>query len=215
MLGNLLLRNGEKVLFIGDSITDCGRRETERPLGSGYVSLFVELQRAIFPRRRITYVNKGISGQTVLELRQRWHDDVIRERPDWLSVAIGINDCHRWLNGLEAHSPERFRDDYDAILTAAREKTRARLLLIDPFYISTDRTGLGIRSEVLKVLPRYITAVHEMARKYRARLVRTHEMFQRRLKYTAPEVFCPEPVHPNRCGHLCIAWAVMRALTRP
>ena len=33
------------MLFIGDSITDCGRRAEHAPLGSGYVRMFGELGR--------------------------------------------------------------------------------------------------------------------------------------------------------------------------
>ena len=54
-----------------------------------------------------------------------------------------------------------------------------------------------------------------MAKKYKARLVRTHEMFQKHLKHTAPGFFCPEPVHPFRNGHLFMALEVMKALTDP
>lgn len=207
------VRSDEKLLFIGDSITDAGRRGAERPYGNGYVSLFIELQQAMSPQVQINYVNKGIGGNTVFDLRNRWDDDMVREQPDWLSVMIGINDMHRWLAGNETHSVERFREDYDAILAVTCEKTKARVLLIDPFYISTDQTGLGARSRVLEHLPHYTAVVQEMARKHRTRHLRTHGMFQRQLKYVAPEFFCAEPVHPYRSGHLCIALEVMKALS--
>ena len=207
------VKDGQKFLFIGDSITDCGRRAAERPYGSGYVSLFIELQRAWFPERKITYVNMGIGGHTVLDLRNRWSDDVLREKPDWLSIKIGINDCHRFLNGqAPAQSPEKFREDYDAILAATQKTLGCPVILIDPFYISTDQTGLGSRSQVLKLLPRYIEVVHDMAKKYKTRLVRTHDMYQKHLKFVGPDFFCPEPVHPFRSGHLFMALEVMKAL---
>ena len=212
-MDSLCVRDGQRFLFIGDSITDAGRSAEARPYGNGYVSLFIELQQAMFPRRCIEYVNKGIGGNTVRDLQNRWEDDVVREHPDWLAVKIGINDCNRHLAGMVEHGPEAFREDYDAILAAARKKTRARLVLIDPFYISRDRTGLGSRSEVLQLLPRYIAAVRDMAGKYRAKRVRTHDMFQKQLRHVSPDFFCPEPVHPYRSGHLCIALEVMKVLT--
>lgn len=70
-----------------------------------------------------------------------------------------------------------------------------------------------MRSEVLEILPEYIAAVHDMSRKYGARLVKLHEVFQRHLMFRGSEVFCPEPVHPNRCGHLVIATELFRGLT--
>ena len=53
------------MLFIGDSITDCGRRVEHAPLGDGYVHLFSELATARLPERRVRYVNMGIGGNTV------------------------------------------------------------------------------------------------------------------------------------------------------
>ena len=46
---NLLFQSGDKVLFIGDSITDCGRRDEHAPLGNGYVSRIAELITAKYP----------------------------------------------------------------------------------------------------------------------------------------------------------------------
>ena len=40
---NLAIRDGQKVVFIGDSITDCGRRAEGAPLGAGYVRDVVAL----------------------------------------------------------------------------------------------------------------------------------------------------------------------------
>ena len=54
----------------------------------------------------------------------------------------------------------------------------------------------------------------KMSRKYRTRLVRTHDVFQKLLKHHEADTFCGEPVHPNRVGHLAIAEAVYAALSR-
>ena len=47
------LKSGQKILFIGDSITDCSRRDTSAPIGHGYVSLFSELMMIREPQKRI------------------------------------------------------------------------------------------------------------------------------------------------------------------
>ena len=39
----LAIQDGQTVVFIGDSLTDCGRREEAAPLGAGYVSMAVAL----------------------------------------------------------------------------------------------------------------------------------------------------------------------------
>lgn len=207
------IRSGQTVLFIGDSITDCGRRGPEAPLGSGYVKMFTEMLIVRHPGTAVTVVNKGIGGDTVTGLRDRWHDDVIRNRPNWLSVKIGINDLHGTLRqDPDPIPPERYREAYDDILRRTRERLpRCKLLLIDPFYISTETDPTSFRSSVLEILPRYLRVVRDMSRKYGALHVRTHEVFRRLLKTHEPDVFCAEPVHPNHTGHFVIADAVYDA----
>ena len=213
-MSDLCFQDGQKVLFIGDSITDCGRRDVAAPLGDGYVSLLHDLVVASWPERSLAWVNKGIGGNKITDLRERWEDDVIREKPDWLSVKIGINDLHTYLgdqqNGV---SPARFREGYHEVLTWATTKITPQLLLITPFYISRDRAGHSWRSLVLNLLPEYIGVVEEMATEFGARLVRLQPMFERQVDYRPAETFCPEPVHPNRTGHLLIAREVLRVLS--
>jgi len=204
----------QTVLFVGDSITDCGRRGNAAPLGDGYVRLISELIVARYPAHQLKIINTGISGNTVRDLRDRWTDDVIHHQPDWLSIKIGINDLHRWLHNVQGASvtPEQFAELYDEVLTRARKETKAQLVLVDPFYISNDRTAGTPRAAVLERLPKYIGTVHAMAKKHKARLVRTQDAFVRAMKYHAPERLCPEPVHPYASGHLVIAHEWLKAV---
>lgn len=207
------IKPGQKVLFIGDSITDCGRRNDFAPIGNGYVRQVRDLITARYPSLELTILNTGIGGNTVRDLRDRWTDDCIRHQPDWLSVKIGINDLHRWLRKGEGFvTPEEFADLYDEILSRAKKETDAKLILIDPFYISTDRAVDSHRARVLQHLPLYLKTVERMARKYKARHVRTHKLFGAQLKRQLPDRFCPEPVHPNLSGHLVIAHGWLEAM---
>lgn len=208
------IKSGETILFTGDSITDCGRRAAAAPLGNGYVKLFTDMVTIREPETAITVINKGIGGDVVTGLQTRWHDDVLRNSPDWLSIKIGINDLHRTLRqSPEPVPPELYREAYEDILSRTRSALpECRLLLIDPFYISTENSPTSFRSTVLKVIPEYIDIVHDLSRKYETLLVKTHEVFQQLLKTHEPDIFCPEPVHPNLTGHLVIAEAVYAAL---
>lgn len=208
-----VLRDGQRVVFVGDSITDCGQRADHYPYGSGYVRQTIDLITARYPERQLTYWNEGISGNTVQDLRDRWFDDVIRHAPDWISVKIGINDLHRTLRGTpDAVPPHRFERLYRSILQDVREHTSAKLVLIDPFYISTDTHGDSVRSRVLEALPAYLAAVETMASEFGALHVRTHAAFQRQVAVRPPDTFCPEPVHPNVSGHLVIAHELLATL---
>jgi len=208
------IKDGEKILFIGDSITDCGRRGTERPLGNGYVKLFADFLIACESAKKIEIINKGISGDNSVGLLNRWTDDVLRHEPDWLSIKIGINDLHGYLrdpaNGI---SPEKFEDAYGKFMERTRKSLpRCRILLIQPFYISRESSSDSFRHNVLEILPRYLKIVEKMSRQYKTRLIETHAMFQNLLKYYEADTFCNEPVHPNLTGHVAIASAVYDVL---
>jgi lysophospholipase L1-like esterase len=208
------IKPGQTLLFVGDSITDCGRRAANAPLGSGYPALVNDLITAKYPAHRLNVINTGISGNTVRDLANRWTDDVIRYKPDWLSIKIGINDIHRCLRNVPdtAVNPIEFAELYDHILTRVKKEIKANIILVDPFYISNDDDPVSFRSLVLKGLPDYIKTVEKMAKKYKTRRVKLHEVFKTQLKYSPADRFCPEPVHPNPSGHLVMAYEWLKQM---
>ena len=209
------IQPGQTVLFTGDSITDCGRRGDARPFGAGYVRMCVDLINARHPDNGCTFINTGIGGNVVLDLFNRWTDDVIRHQPDWLSVMIGINDLHRKM-GDEAgfYDAVGFEDLYRKVLDRARAETGAELILLTPFYMSTDAPGEdhGWRGRVMAVVGDYVEATKRIAADYGARLVDTHAMFAEQLKHHRADAFGDEPVHPNATGHLMMAHAWLTAM---
>lgn len=213
------VKDGETVLFIGDSITDCGRRDVAAPLGNGYVRLFMDLMCIREPEKKFTLINKGIGGDKVTNLaaglQGRWTDEVIRNKPDWLCVLIGINDIHSYVMNIpEVISPEVYAKAYDDILTRTRRQLpRCRIILAEPFYISQDSSPDVFRGTILATIPRYIEIVHRMSRKHKTGLVRLHARFQQLLKDQEMNVFAPEPVHPNATGHLMMAEEFYKAMS--
>ena len=210
---SFLVRDGQVVVFIGDSITDCGRRDVAPPLGSGYVKFIAELIAIRYPFLSVTIINKGIGGNTVADLRERWHDDVLVLKPDWLSVLIGINDVHRTLRDEPtAVPPDRYEQLYRECLMLTKERTNAQLVLMEPFYISTDTETNSWRTQVLRALDDYRKVVKQLANEFGAIFVPLHDLFQEQLRYRPADMFCPEPVHPNPFGHLLIAHAWLKAM---
>ncbi|MBN1348093.1 hypothetical protein JXJ21_01655 [candidate division KSB1 bacterium] len=114
-----------------------------------------------------------------------------------------------------AVTPVVFHKAYDEILNRTKEAFEScQILLIDPFYISNDRASQSFRNDVLTILQEYVSIVHALSEKYQTRLVKTHDLFQRLIRFHEPDTFCPEPVHPNLTGHLAIAEAVYAALSQ-
>lgn len=213
---NLEVKSGDVFLCIGDSITDCGRRGEAAPLGNGYVRLFRDLLLAHHPERRITVINKGISGQTMVGLRDRWDDDVIYHRPDWLSILIGINDLHYVLNQRptwEQVTPENYEKAYREALQRTRATLTCPIIMLEPFYISAAASD-SARGRVLTMIKDYIDVVRRLSREFDTRLVPLHDLFQEQLRHRDADTLCPEPVHPNASGHLVIAANLLRAVQK-
>lgn len=213
-MADFFVQEGQTFLFQGDSITDCGRRDAQAPYGGGYAAFFREIVTSLYPRRQINFINKGIGGHTTQDLKERWDDDTIRHQPDWLSMLIGINDLHRYLFNPDPAvkvSPVQFRENYDWLLSRVKSETPARVVLLEPFYISLSSADTN-RRIVLDLLPEYIQVVHDMSAKHDTLLVPMHEIYQQHLTLRDADHFCPEPVHPNRGGHLVMALELLRAL---
>lgn len=118
---------GRKLLFIGDSITDAFRLShpdgPPRWLEAGYVAVVDAALANLRPGAAPEVVNRGVSGNRVSDLRERWREDVVAEKPNWLSVMIGINDVWRQFESPELPdqvSPDRIHPTLTGHMIIAR-----------------------------------------------------------------------------------------------
>ena len=203
-MNNLLFESGDKVLFIGDSITDCGRRDAHAaPLGNGYVRKITELITAKYPEHRITYVNKGIGGDIVEGLESRWDVDVIDEKPNWLSVKIGINNASRQhAEGVStADYLPIWEDCYRRILTRAKTELDAPLFLFEIFYVAED-----VEAPRPLDVDAYNASIHRLAEEFNARLIPTSTAFENAVAARPGALWTTQDgVHPNAEGHTLMA----------
>jgi len=91
---SFLVQDGQTVVFIGDSITDCGCCDVAAPLGNGYVKFIADLIATRNLALKVTPVNESIGSNAVANLREQWHDDVLVLKPNWVSILTDINDVH-------------------------------------------------------------------------------------------------------------------------
>jgi len=115
------LLTNQVILFQGDSITDSGRNKEDqgynnaRILGSGYPMLAGAQLLDKFASQNLRIYNRGISGNKVYQLAERWDQDCLDLKPDILSILIGVNDLWHKLNGNYNGTPEIYRNDYTAL----------------------------------------------------------------------------------------------------
>lgn len=209
MVLSMLFQPHQKILFVGDSITDCERRNPSRPYGNGYVHLARSLLLARYPELALRFVNCGISGDTTRHLAARWERDVLAERPDWLSVMIGINDVWRSFGGYpdEAVPLPEYESTLHTLLERARAETGALLILCEPYMIEPSHTVLMRRQ-----MDGYGAAIQRLAAQHDAVLVRVQAAFDAALEHTVPMDWADDQIHPNTAGHAIIALAWLRAV---
>ena len=186
----------ERVLFQGDSITDGNRGRSADPnhiLGHGYAFIIAARHGAGFPERKLDFTNRGVSGNTVLDLEKRWAKDTLALKPDLLSVMIGVNDQSRNV------SLEAYEATYDKLLTDARaQNPKLKLVLIEPFVRHPGKPvpeGIVARQAI----------VAKLAQKHGAALVKLQKLFDEAAAKTADDYWVWDTVHPTYRGHQLLA----------
>ncbi|MDJ0333882.1 SGNH/GDSL hydrolase family protein [Salinibacterium sp. G-O1] len=186
-----------RVVFIGDSITETGRfDEADAPLGRGYVRLLAD---HLGPET--TVINRGIGGNRIADLQQRWSADAMTHAPTLLSVYIGINDTWRRAEPGEHTSPDEFARAYRDLLDRALASGHPRLVLMEPFLLPLTAAQEAFTDDV--DLKRAVVA--SIASEYGA----THVALQAPLSAAAsgqgPAAIAYDGVHPTPYGHSLIA----------
>lgn len=130
----------QTILFQGDSITDVFRvREDAGDLGRGYPAL-VEARLGVRNPAGYQVLNRGVSGDRVVDLYARIRRDLINLRPQYVSILIGVNDVWHEVDGNGVSTP-KFRKLYAMLLEEAREALPdAKFLLLEPFVLDGSAT---------------------------------------------------------------------------
>jgi lysophospholipase L1-like esterase len=209
------LQPKQKLLFIGDSITDCGRTQPAgeglfNTIGNGYVQYVDALLGAFYPEYSIRVVNQGNSGNTVRDLKNRWQTDVLDHKPDWLSIMIGINDVWRQFDLPRQTEQHIGIEEYEKTLRELVKQTQPKLkglILATPFYIEPNWHD-PMRAQMDK----YGSVVKKIANESGAVFVDTQSAFDRVLTHYYPATLAWDRVHPNHIGTMVIARAFLDAL---
>jgi lysophospholipase L1-like esterase len=206
---SVLIEPGAVVLFQGDSITDCGRSRADGgDLGHGYALMAAGWFLSLRPESKVTFLNRGIGGNVVADLKARWQADCIDLRPNWVSIMVGINETGRRFSRDDITSAESYESDYRDILTRAREQLEARFILMEPFVLPVPPDRARWRED----LDPRIHVVRRLAREFDALLVPLDGLFAQAAARREPAFWAPDGVHPTPAGHALMARAWLEAV---
>lgn len=210
--GNLTSTHGKKsiigketnLLFQGDSITDAGRNKGREDnandsaaLGRGFVYLIAAQLLADRPGDNVKIYNRGISGNKVFQLADRWDKDCLQVQPDVLSILIGVNDIWHTLNGNYDGTVEKYEQDYRALLTRTRrELSDIKIVICEPFVL---RCG-AVDEKWFPEFDRYRGVVKKISVEFNASFVPFQTMFDKASKLAPAPHWAADGVHPTMAG---------------
>ncbi len=198
-----------KILFFGDSITDMGRsmKETEPSsiwsYGSGY-PMFVASSLYREDPLKYEVINRGISGHRIVDLYARVKKDVWVEKPDVLSILIGINDLWHEFNNENGVEIDRFEKVYRMLIEdTKKELPEVKIILCEPFVLKGSATEEHYDG-FLKVYD-YARVVKKIAEEYGCRFLPLQEKFNEAAKKHGVTSYLYDGVHPMVAGATLIA----------
>jgi lysophospholipase L1-like esterase len=205
------LLKDQTILFQGDSITDAGRNKEDmsfnnpRALGTGYAMLAAAQLLEEFAGLNLKIYNKGISGNKVFQLAERWDKDCLDLKPDLLSILIGVNDFWHKLNGTYKGTIEIYRNDYitliDRTLNVLPDVT---LVICEPYAVP------GVKAVDDKWYPEfyeYQKAAREIAAKFGAIFIPFQKIYDEALKEAPAAYWTGDGVHASFPGAQLMAEA--------
>ena len=210
----------QRILFQGDSITDAGRSyDNDQHTGRGYPTLVMARLGYDHPGD-YTFVNRGVSGNRIVDLYARIKQDLINLQPDVLSILIGVNDVWHEIsrqNGIPAGKFERL---FDMLLAEAREALpQLRVMILEPFVLPGTATANTPEHPqrwdcFAREVPLRAAAARRIAEKYGAVFVPLQQRFQQAQAQCAAAYWLADGVHPTAMGHELIARAWMEGFSR-
>lgn len=211
-----LFEKGDTILFQGDSITDAGRdRKKELPnnagsFGRGYAFLAASNLLNEMPEKDLTIYNRGISGNKVFQLDDRWDKDCLDLKPDVLSILIGINDYWHFRDGKYDGTVEVYENDLRKLLKRTKSKLpNVKLVICQPFAVPDTR---AVDESWIKPVKTFQVAAKKLADEFDAIWVPFQEVFDEAIKHAPAKYWTGDGVHPDMPGAQLMAEAWLRAV---
>jgi lysophospholipase L1-like esterase len=214
-----VLPNNITLLFQGDSITDASRvRANYYPnngqgMGNGYVFHIVTHLMGNYPKTNWQCYNRGISGNKVFQLEERWKDDCMQLKPDVLSILIGVNDFWHTLTSGYTGTVNTYENELRNLLSATKkELPHVKLILGQPFVV---KGGTAVTDKAwLSTFVDYQQAAFKVAKEFNAVFIPYQQIFDEALKVAPVSYWCPDGVHPSMAGAYLMAKGWLEAFEK-
>lgn len=216
------LKSKATILFQGDSITDGGRSRDDdknHVMGHSYPFHVAGELGLKYAKKEYNFLNRGISGDRVVDLYQRWQLDAITFEPDLISILVGVNDVG---SVVRDKSRIKLNDRYEKVYRALLDETLealpdVKLVIAEPFILPCE--GLcEERAALIKIFNEKIKAKQEisarLAQDYKAIFVPLQNRFNEAAKSAPPHYFVHDGVHPTWVGHKLIADAWIEEVSK-
>lgn len=195
------------ILFQGDSITDCGRKnDWGHNMGFGYATMVGAALGAAEPYQ-YRFINKGVSGNRIVDLYARIKKDMINLKPDYMSILIGVNDVwHEFgeQNGVDA---EKFEMVYCLLIEELKAALpELKIMILEPFALPAAATNPEDKPERYAQFrgetEKRAAAAKRIAEKYGLVFVPLQKLFDEAdATAPAPGYWLWDGVHPTAAGH--------------
>ena len=122
------VKSGDKVAFLGDSITQGGQSSP-----GGYVQLVGSGLAA--NGVKIEIIGAGISGHKSNQMLERLERDVLSKKPQWMTLSCGVNDVWHGAKGVTI-------EDYKKNITAIIDQAQAagvKVMILTSTMIKEDQ----------------------------------------------------------------------------
>ena len=196
------------ILFQGDSITDGGRGRNNDPnhtMGHGYAFSIASRVGEAFAEKTNMFYNRGISGNKVTDLQNRWQTDTPDLKPDVLSILIGVNDTHSVVRQQNIVTPEKYEEVYRSILSLTKAQLPdCMLVLCERFILPVGKVkdswtvfneDIQKRQQIVRTLVKEFDTV----------FVPLQKIFTDAVSRASNEYWMWDGIHPTYSGHELMA----------
>jgi lysophospholipase L1-like esterase len=209
------LKDGDRVVFYGDSITD-------QRLYTTFTESYVLTR---FPQMKVSFIHSGWGGDRVSggaggPIDVRLQRDLITFKPTVLTIMLGMNDGR-----YRAYDPDIFQQyssGYESIVQTVKSALPAvRITTIQPSPYDDVTRAPMFAGGYNAVLVRYSQFLSELASHENLTLADLNSPVVKALKQaksinpTLAQKLLPDRVHPGPAGHLLMAEALLRAWHAP